>query len=72
MYEQWQIAMKYAGMFYDVLFQRLFEVVEQVGEDTSKGIHTVICDPQYSTRPILELSDSEHDRLSLPDMSHYV
>lgn len=35
-------------------------------------MQTVICDPPYYSRVILELSSSEHDLLSLQDMSRFV
>lgn len=48
------------------------ETVKQFVDDISKGLNTVICDSEYNTRRIVELSDSAHDRLSPHDMSHFL
>lgn len=45
---------------------------EQPVEANTEGVHPVICDPTYNTRRIVEPSNSEHSRLSLHDMSHYL
>lgn len=42
------------------------------GEDISEGVHSVICDPSYNTLQIVQLSDSERERLVLNDMSRFV
>lgn len=71
-YEQLNIALKSVRMVSKVQLQRLLEAVNQSSEDIIEGVHVVLCDTPYSTRRIAVLPNSEHDRLSLQDMSHFV
>lgn len=40
--------------------------------DVSEGANAVIFNPLFNARQIAELSNSEHDQLSLQGMSHFV
>lgn len=71
-HEQWQIVMKSVCMVYDASFQRLLEVVGQPSNKISEGVHDAARDPPYKSCWIAELSNSEHDRLILQHMRHFV
>lgn len=64
--------MKSVCVVWKVPIQRLLEALEQSDEDTREEVHAVIHTPPYNTRKILELSNLEHDRLSLQNKSHFV
>lgn len=57
---------------YEVSIKRLLEVVEHSEEDNSKGVHTEKCVPLYDTRLIAQISNLEHNRVSLQDTNHFV
>lgn len=59
-------------MVYDVPIQWLPEAMEQSGEDIFEKIQAVVYDPPYINRRIFKLSNLEHDRLGLEDISHFV
>lgn len=48
------------------------DALEQCSDDTGEGVHAVICNQQYNHRGIVELSNSEHDQLSLQVMNWFV
>lgn len=62
--------MKSVGIVYDISYQRLLEGVVQSRKDITKSVHTVTCSPPCTSRWMAELSDSEHDQVSLQDMSY--
>lgn len=43
-----------------------------VWKDSFEGVKSVICDPRNIIRRILELSTSDHDWLSMQDISNFV
>lgn len=71
-YKQLQIAIRSPCMLYDVPFKRLLEAVEQSDKYISKGLHAVICDTPCIPRRDVRLSNSEHYRLILQDMSSFL
>lgn len=48
----------------------LLKAVEQSDENIGKNVHAVIWAGPYSTCGIAEISNSEHDLLSLQDLRH--
>lgn len=69
-YDQLQNTMNSVCLLNDILFQKQLGAVEHSSDNISEGVHAVIRDPPPNTPRIAELSNSEHNRLSLHDMNH--
>lgn len=63
-----EYAMMFLCFLYYVPFQGLLEALEQSGDDIFEGVHSVMCNPPYNTRRIMELSNSKHNWIILQDM----
>lgn len=63
--------MKSVRLLYDVLLYGLLESVKQSVEYIFEGGQALICNPPYNFHQIAWMSNSDHDYLSLQDMSNF-